>query len=151
MKRESEGARAQDDAIENSPALNGAEGPPVIAPPSLGDVQAALRELGEDASEAAGFHAYYDLRGWRLDGGPVRDWRKLLALWLTRRAQFPARPAVSRSAPLADGQSALVTEAERIAARWGKIQAARGQPGACVPARIDAPALTEGENRGGKP
>ena len=54
------------------------------APRDLEEVRRFCRSRGLERDPLA-FYSYYAVRGWRVDGEPVRDWRGLLLRWFERR------------------------------------------------------------------
>lgn len=55
-------------------------------PPTLDEVALYIEEkqLPVDPSH---FHAYYEAREWRAKGGPVKNWRSVVAAWAKRATE----------------------------------------------------------------
>ena len=57
-----------------------------FAPPSLSEVQEAAREKGYHFDPEA-FHAFYESKGWKVGGAPMKDWRAAVRTWEKHAAE----------------------------------------------------------------
>lgn len=92
---------------KEAPALGGFE-IDSFSPPSeeqLGDAVRSpeLQSFGPTMQDARAFKAYYDARGWLINGMLMRDWLAAFRSWLSKKSRFGesvyVAPAARQSAP----------------------------------------------------
>lgn len=75
-------------------------------PSSIEEVREYLAELGVQTFTAEQFVDWYEVRGWRLKSGPVKDWRACVRTWIRRDAASPAAARKPRVGEYVEGRCA---------------------------------------------
>lgn len=63
--------------------------------PSLDDIKSEIADKGYFRTDAQHFFDYYESNGWKVGKNPMKDWKKALANWERRQAEFKDKSKIN--------------------------------------------------------